>query len=75
MNMMACPHCKHTRFIRKMFDVVEINEEEDGLTDELVHGEVEETRFICRKCDKDVTNELISIDELGQIVIESLEQT
>lgn len=55
-RIMKCPHCKHTQFIRKGFDLVEVyyDEEEGGYVDEEIIPVYEEYVFVCRNCNEEV---------------------
>lgn len=48
---LKCPICKHTNFIRKTYDRVNIIDEgEEGVRDEILDYEFEDNVYICQKC-------------------------
>lgn len=53
---MKCPYCKHGVFIRKEFAKVEISDDGESMTDEVIEV-LDEYEYRCAKCDKDLTEE------------------
>ena len=52
-----CPYCKHDVFIRKEFAKVEIVDDGEKLTDEVIKRLDDEKEYRCANCDEDVTEE------------------
>lgn len=53
-KIMKCPYCKHTQFLRKTCDSVEVYDDGDSLTDEVIVPAYEGYVFICKNCNKEV---------------------
>ena len=54
-RLMKCPFCNHTKFNRKEFTEVEIeNDGEDNLTDNQTNIYFDEYEYRCKKCDKEI---------------------
>lgn len=72
-RLMGCPKCKHTQFIRKSYDLVEIEDDGECMIDNEINVRFEEPIYVCRNCGEDVTEEeMIVIDELGKLILNKL---
>lgn len=55
---LKCPYCKHNQFIRKEFNIVEISDDGESMTDEIVDDVgMPEYEYRCRNCDMDLIEE------------------
>ena len=56
-NILKCPYCNHTVFIRKAYARVELIDDGETIKDEVIELGFENCGYICANCGEDVTEE------------------